>query len=259
MNTTFKKIAASTVLLGGLFTLGAAHAAPDQDLKGKTVVLVHGAFADGSSWEKVVPLLEARGLHVVAVQNPLTSLADDAAAAQRTIDAQTGPVVLVGHSWGGAVISQAGNDDKVKALVYVAAFAPDSGTSVNDLIKDKPAPAWAPELRKDSGNFLTLSDKGIAEDFAQDLTPAQQHLVAATQGPWSAGAINEKVTDAAWHHKRSYFVIADKDRMIDPRLQVAMAGQINATVTHANASHVVMLSQPKVVADAIIAAARNAE
>ncbi len=260
MRSILTKVAASAMLLGGLFTLQASHAADNQqDLKGKTVVLVHGAFADGSSWDKVIPLLEARGLHVVAVQNPLSSLADDAAAAKRTIDAQTGPVVLVGHSWGGAVITEAGTDDKVKALVYVAAFAPDSGQSINEKLKGLPAPVWASELRKDSGNFLTLSEKGIDEDFAQDLTPAQKHIVFATQGPWAASATDDKITDAAWQHKPSYFVVADHDRMIDPRLQNAMADHIKATVTHANASHVAMVSQPKVVADAIIAAARSAE
>lgn len=259
MRTTLKKIAASALMLGGLFAVHASQAAPEQDLKGKTVVLVHGAFADGSSWNKVIPLLEARGLHVVAVQNPLSSLADDSAAAKRVIDAQTGPVILVGHSWGGFVISDAGNDDKVKSLVYVAAFAPDNNVSINDMLKGHPAPVWAGELHKDSGNFLTLSDKGIDEDFAQDLTPAEKRIVAATQGPWAASATDDKVADAAWHHKPSYFVVADKDRMIDPGLQGMMADHIHATVTHANSSHVAMVSQPKVVADAIIAAARSAQ
>nr|WP_245253665.1 alpha/beta hydrolase [Paraburkholderia sp. LEh10] len=247
------------MLAGTLFSLNAAQAAPPQDLKGKNVVLVHGAFADGSSWEKVIPLLEARGLHVVAVQNPLSSLADDAAATKRAIDAQKGPVVLVGHSWGGVVISQAGNDDKVKALVYVAAFAPDNGQSVNDMLKGKPAPSWAGELQKDSGNFLTLTSKAIDDDFAQDLSPAQKRVVAATQGPWFAGCTDDKVTDAAWHTKPSYFVVADKDRMIDPRLQDAMAGQIKANVMHVGASHVAMLSQPQAVANAIIEAAAKAQ
>lgn len=122
-----KRVLISAAVLGGLFGAAAAHAAPKEDLKGTNVVLVHGAFADGSSWNRVIPLLEARGLHVVSVQNPLSSLADDAAAARRVIDQQQGPVVLVGHSWAGVVISEAGNDDKVKSLVYVAAFAPDSG------------------------------------------------------------------------------------------------------------------------------------
>ncbi|SEJ34415.1 alpha/beta fold hydrolase [Paraburkholderia diazotrophica] len=259
MNSLIRKCLAAVMLTGGLLSLQASHAAQPQDLKGKNVVLVHGAFADGSSWDKVIPLLEARGLHVVAVQNPLSSLADDAAATKRAIDAQQGPVVLVGHSWGGVVISEAGNDEKVKALVYVAAFAPDSGQSLNDMIKGKPAPAWASELQKDSGNFLKLSSKAIDDDFAQDLNAAEKRVVAATQGPWFAGCTDDKVTDAAWRNKPSYFVVANKDRMIDPRLQDAMAAQIKAHVTHVDASHVAMLSQPRAVADAIIAAASRAQ
>ncbi|ACC74899.1 alpha/beta hydrolase [Paraburkholderia phymatum] len=259
MNPLLRKCIASVMLAGSVLSLHAAQAAQPQDLKGKNVVLVHGAFADGSSWEKVIPLLEARGLHVVAVQNPLSSLADDAAATKRAIDAQNGPVVLVGHSWGGAVISQAGNDDKVKALVYVAAFAPDSGQSINDMLKGKPAPAWASELQKDSGNFLTLSSKAIDDDFAQDLSPAQKRVVAATQGPWFAGATDDKVTNAAWHAKPTYYVVANRDRMIDPRLQDAMAAQIKSKVTHVDSSHVPMLSKPEAVANAIIEAAAKAQ
>lgn len=259
MNSLVRKCIASVMLAGSVLSLNAAQAAQPQDLKGKNVVLVHGAFADGSSWEKVIPLLEARGLHVVAVQNPLSSLADDAAAAKRAIAAQNGPVVLVGHSWGGAVITQAGNDDKVKALVYVAAFAPDSGQSLNDVLKGKPAPAWVSELQKDSGNFLTLSTKAIDNDFAQDLSPAQKRIVAATQGPWFAGATDDKVTDAAWHSKPTYYVVANHDRMIDPRLQDAMAAQMKAKVTHLDSSHVPMLSKPEAVANAIIEAAAKAQ
>ncbi len=144
----------------------------------------------------MIPLLEARGLHVVSVQNPLSSLADDTAAARRAIEQQTGPVVLVGHSCGGVVITQAGSDDKVKALVYVAALVPDSGESVNDLMKNQPAPAWAGELRKDSANFLTLYTKAVVNDFAQDLPPAQARIIATTQGPWSAGCLDDKVSTA---------------------------------------------------------------
>src|ERR1700761_4176565 len=186
MNALLKSGLTVTLALAALFTQ--AHATETKgDLAGKNVVLVHGAFADGSSWEKVIPLLEARGLHVVAVQNPLSSLADEAAATKRAIDAQNGPVVLVGHSWGGAVISQAGNDDKVKALVYVAAFAPQKDQSINDILKGKPAPEWASALQKDSAGYLTLSTDAIIHDFAQDLPIAQARLVAATQGPWFAG------------------------------------------------------------------------
>lgn len=254
MTTFLKKCLGSALLLGGLFTLQASHAAPLQDLKGKNVVLVHGAFADGSSWDKVIPLLEARGLHVVAVQNPLSSLADDVSATQRVIDQQTGPVILVGHSWGGVVVSEAGNDDKVKSLVYVAAFAPDSGQSIADMTKDAPPPVWASELRKDEAGYLTLSTKAVLDDFAQDLPLPEKRLIAATQVPWAAGCVDQKVTKAAWHDKPSYFVIPAQDRMIDPNLQQTMAKSIGAKVTRVNSSHVAMVSQPKAVADAIIAA-----
>ncbi|MEX3938355.1 alpha/beta fold hydrolase [Paraburkholderia sp. BR10937] len=256
---SIKQIFTSVALLGGLFALQAAHAAPPQDLKGTNVVLVHGAFADGSSWNRVIPLLEARGLHVVAVQNPLSSLADDAAATKRVIEQQKGPVVLVGHSWAGVVISEAGNDEKVKSLVYVAAFAPDNGQSIADITQGQPDAPWARELRKDSAGYLTLSDKAIREDFAPDLPPVQQRIVAATQGPWFSGALSQKVTQAAWHDKPSYFVVTARDRMIDPALQESMAKHIGAKVTRVNGSHVSMLSQPKAVADAIIDAAEHAQ
>jgi pimeloyl-ACP methyl ester carboxylesterase len=259
MRNLFKTLAASTLLLGALVSTPAVHAAPAQDLKGTNVVLVHGAFADGESWNKVVPLLEARGLHVVAVQNPLSSLADDVTATQRAIEQQNGPVVLVGHSWGGVVISQAGNDDKVKALVYVAAFAPDNGQSINDMLKGKPAPAWASQLTKDSGGYLRLSTDAVIHDFAQDLPAAQARIVADTQGPWFAGCTDDKVTTAAWHAKPSWFVVASKDHMIDPKLQDAMASNIGATVTHVDSSHVAMLSKPADVAAAIIAAAEKTQ
>lgn len=255
MSRLLNRYLVSALLLGGMCSLNAAHAAPPDDLQGTNVVLVHGAFADGSSWSKVIPLLAARGLHVVSVQNPLSSLADDTATTERVIEQQTGPVVLVGHSWGGVVITQAGNDDKVKALVYVAALAPDSGESVNDLTKGKPAPVWSSELRKDSADFMTLSENAVIHDFAQDLPPAQARILAATQAPWFSGALNEKVKVAAWHAKPSWFVVADHDRMIDPRAEEAMANQMHATTIHVDSSHVAMISHPKAVADAIIAAA----
>ena len=227
------------------------------DLQGKTVVLVHGAFADGSSWSKVVPLLESRGLHVVAVQNPLSSLADDAAAATRTIDQQTGPVILVGHSWGGAVITEAGNNAKVKALVYVAAFAPDEGQSINIMTKPFPPAPWTAALKVDTGGYLTLPEANILSDFAQDLPKSEAKIVSATQGPWAARCLDDVVTKAAWKSKPSWWVLSEQDHMIDPRFQAGMAAGINAHVVKVNASHVVMLSHPKEVADAIIAAAES--
>ncbi|MEW6341135.1 MAG: alpha/beta hydrolase [Pseudomonadota bacterium] len=260
MNTLFKKCLAATLMFGSLLSISAltpAAAAPADDLKGKNVVLVHGAFADGSSWDKVIPLLQAKGLHVVAVQNPLSSLDGDVAATRRAIEQQDGPVILVGHSWAGAVITQAGNDDKVKALVYVAAFAPQKDQSINDILKGKPAPVWAPALQKDSAGYLTLSTDAIIHDFAQDLPVAQARLVAATQGPWFAGCTDDKVTQPAWQSKPSWFVLTQKDRMIPPELQAAMAAQIGATVVKVDASHVAMLSKPADVAAAIIDAART--
>jgi len=259
MMASIKQIFTSVALLGGLFALQPAHAAAPQDLKGTNVVLVHGAFADGSSWSRVIPLLEARGLHVVAVQNPLSSLADDAAATKRVIEQQKGPVVLVGHSWAGVVISEAGNDEKVKSLVYVAAFAPDNGQSITDVTQGQPPAPWASELQKDSAGYLTLSGKAIHQDFAPDLPPVEQRIVAATQGPWFSGCLSQKVTHAAWHDKPSYFVVATRDRMIDPALQESMAKHIGAKVTRVNGSHVSMVSQPKAVADAIIDAAEHAQ
>ena len=262
MNTLLKKFLATAVMLGSLLSISAltpaSAAAPSDDLKGKNVVLVHGAFADGSSWDKVIPLLQAKGLHVVAVQNPLSSLDGDVAATHRVIERQDGPVILVGNSWAGAVITQAGNDDKVKALVYVAAFAPQKDQSINDILKGKPAPSWASALQKDSSGYLTLSTDGIMRDFAQDLPVAQARLVAATQGPWFAGCADDKVTQAAWRSKPSWFVVTEKDRMLSPELQGAMAQQIGATVVKVDASHMPMLSKPTEVAAAIIDAARAA-
>lgn len=228
------------------------------DLHDKTVVLVHGAFADGSSWSKVIPLLEARGLHVVAVQNPLSSLEDDAAATKHAIEQAPGQVVLVGHSWGGVVITQAGNDKKVSALVYVAAFAPASGQSISDMLQGLPAPAWASQLQKDSGNFLTLPAALVHSDFAQDVTPQEADLIAVTQGPWAARCQTDKVSEAAWKTRPSWFVVTEKDHMIAPALQEKMATAIGAHVVRTNASHVAMVSQPRVVADAIIQAAEQA-
>jgi pimeloyl-ACP methyl ester carboxylesterase len=175
------------------------------------------------------------------------------------IEQQNGPVILVGHSWAGAVITQAGNVDKVKALVYVAAFAPDKDQSINDILKGKPAPSWASALQKDSAGYLTLSTDAIIHDFAQDLPVAQARLVAATQGPWFAGCSDDKVSDAAWHNKPSWWVLTEKDRMIPAPLQAAMAQQIGATVVKVDASHVAMLSKPADVAAAIIAAARSVQ
>lgn len=239
-------------------TLGVqVQAAPATPLSDTTVVLVHGAFADGSSWNKVIPLLQAQGLKVVAVQNPLTSLADDVAAAQRVIDAQTGRVVLVGHSWGGSVITQAGASDKVKALVYVAAFAPDEGQSTAEQGQDLPPPPGITTLQPDGAGFLYLPPASVASNFAQDLPAAETRLMAATQGPIQGKAFGEKLTLAAWKTKPNYYIVAANDRMIQPALEQAYAKKLQATTTVLQTSHVPMLSQPAKVAAVIIAAAKR--
>jgi pimeloyl-ACP methyl ester carboxylesterase len=220
-----------------------------------TVVLVHGAFADGSSWDKVTPLLEAKGFRVVAVYDPMSSLADDVAATKRVIEAQPGPVVLVGHSYGGAVITEAGNDRKVASLVYVAAFAPDAGESINDLGKGHPAPPWVKKLVVDRGGFATLPTDVVASDFAQDLPAGDTRIIAAKQGPIAARCFDDKITTAAWHAKPSWYVRAESDHMIDPDAQAFMAKRAGAKLTSVKGSHVVMLSHPADVTAVILAAA----
>ena len=220
-----------------------------------TIVLVHGAWADGSSWSKVIPLLASRGLQVVAVQLPLTSQADDVAAVQRAIARVDGPLLLVAHSYGGSVITEAGNDPKVAGLVYVAAFAPAEGESPFDLAIANPTPALQ-QLQQDDFGFLKLTPVGIREDFAQDLSESEQTVLAATQGPTAAKALSAAVSIPAWRSKPSWFVIAADDRVVSPTLQAAFAQRMNATSITLSSSHVAMLSQPDVVASFIRRAAR---
>jgi pimeloyl-ACP methyl ester carboxylesterase len=220
------------------------------------IVLVHGTWADGSSWAKVIPLLLAQGYHVTAVQNPLTSLADDVAATRRAIALQAGPVLLVGHSWGGVVITEAGNDPKVAGLVYVAAAAPEEGQSFLELVQTAPATPGNDEIRPDADSFVSMSPKGIREDFAQDLPPAEQQLLIATQGPQAFAALQDKITQAAWKTKPSWYIVASHDRMINPDLERALAKKMKATTTTLATSHVAMLAQPAQVAAVIMAAAQ---
>jgi pimeloyl-ACP methyl ester carboxylesterase len=220
------------------------------------VVLVHGAWADGSSWSKVIPLLESKGLHVDAVQLPLTSQADDVATVQRAIARVDGRLLLVAHSYGGAVMTQAGNDPKVAGLVYVAAFAPAEGESPFDLAVADPTPALQ-QLQQDQFGFLKLTSTGIREDFAQDLSESEQTVLAATQGPTSIASLSAAVTTPAWRNKPCWFVIAAHDRVVAPTLQAMFAERMNATSITLSTSHVAMLSQPYVVASFIRKAARD--
>lgn len=247
----------TATLLSSFITLTSSNQVEAQSNRVTNVVLVHGAFADGSSWAKIIPLLEARGYKVTAVQNPLTSLKDDVAATKRAIALQDGPVLLVGHSWGGVVITEAGNDPKVAGLVYVAAFVPDNGQSLNDVAKTaSPAPGNQ-EVRPDAFGFLSLTPKGIYEDFAQDLPIAERKLVLATQGQWAGFTTDEKVSKAAWRVKPSWYIVGKQDRMINPDLERAMAKKIKAKTLELNSSHVPMVSQPKQVAWFIMEAARQ--
>jgi pimeloyl-ACP methyl ester carboxylesterase len=223
----------------------------------RTVLLIHGAWADGSSWSKIIPLLEAKGLHVVAVQIPLTSFADDVAATQRAIALEDGPVLLVGHSYGGAIITEAGNDPKVAGLVYVSAVAPDKGESAFGLITSVATPVGS-ELRPDKSGFLKLTPKGIAEDFAQDLSAKEIEVLTATQVPTSVSAMKGEVTVPAWKSKPSWYIIAANDRTISPDLEAAQAKNIGATTTTVPSSHVIMLAQPSKVAAVIFDATSKA-
>jgi pimeloyl-ACP methyl ester carboxylesterase len=248
----------SLLLASSLAVAFAPAIAADPDTR-TTVVLVHGAFADGSSWNKVIPLLQAKGLKVVAVQNPLTSLADDVAFTNRAINAQAGPVVLVGHSWGGAVITQAGGNDRVKALVYVAAFAPSVGENALDGAKAFPAaPGLASPIATPDG-YLTLSPETVAKHFAQDVPAAEANLIATTQGAVRAANFEEKVTVAAWTNKPSWYIVANNDHMINPDAERALAKKINATTTSLPSSHVAMVSHPAQVAKVIVEAASKAK
>jgi pimeloyl-ACP methyl ester carboxylesterase len=224
-----------------------------------SVVLVHGAWADGSSWNDVVPLLQAKGLTVVAVQNPLSSLADDVAATQRAIDRQPGKVLLVGHSWGGVVVTEVGRQDKVAGLVYVAAFAPADGESVNDLgaNKDLPQPPGLGGIEPDAHGYLWMRARNFGEHFAQDLSASRTALMAVNQKPIAARSFGDKVSVAAWRSKPSWYVLAEQDHMIAPPAQKAMAQRAGATLTSLPAGHAAMMAKPAEVAAVIVAAAMS--
>jgi len=224
-------------------------------LKARTAILVHGAFADGSSWQKVIPHLEKAGLKVIAVQNSLDSLEDDVAATKRAIRNAEGPVVLVGHSWAGVVITEAGNDEKVKSLVYVAAYAPDKGESLESASSRYPSPESLNTFVKDPDGYLTISEEGIKRYFAADLPPEEQAVVAATQGPFHSRTLTAPVSQVAWRDKPTFMVVATKDAIIPPQMERDQVKAAKATAIEVPSSHVAMLSFPKEVAELIITAA----
>ncbi|MEU9408779.1 alpha/beta hydrolase [Streptomyces sp. NPDC048281] len=214
----------------------------------RNVVLVHGGFVDGSGWKGVYDLLTADGYTVTVVQNPTLSLDGDVAATRMVLDAQDGPTVLVGHSYGGAVISEAGNHEKVSALVYVTAFAPDKDESVNTLIADPPPGAPVPPILPPRDGFLFLDREKFAASFAGDLPADEARFLADSQVPWGVAALGGTVTHPAWRDRPSFYLVATEDRMIPPPAQRAMAERAGAAVTETSGSHAVYVSKPAEVA-----------
>lgn len=248
-------IAATAAFISGCSSSEAAAIPPTPT----TAILVHGAWADGSSWAKVTPMLQQRGLKVVSVQLQRASLADDAAIVRRAIAAETGQVILVGHSYGGAVITEAGNDAKVVTLVYVDAFAPGDNESISDLISPYPAGAWQAGLIQDSAGYLTLSTAVYLNNFAADVATGEATVMASSQGPIFARALlQDKVTSAAWKSKPSYFAVGSSDQIIPADFQMLEASRIKAKVTAIpGASHVSMVSHATEVANVILDAATS--
>jgi pimeloyl-ACP methyl ester carboxylesterase len=222
----------------------------------KNVVLVHGGFVDGSGWQGVYNALTKKGYNVTIVQNPTTSLADDVAVVRRAIAQQDGPVVLVGHSYGGVVISEAGTDEKVKSVVYVTAFAPDKGESVSSLIANPPPGAAVPPILPPVDGFLFLDKAKFAAAFAADVDAKTASFMANSQVPWGVAALDGAVTNPAWKSKPSYYLVAKDDHMIPPPAQRMMAKRAGSKVVETAGSHAVYVSKPEVVADLIEQAAR---
>ena len=221
------------------------------------IVVVHGGFVEGSGWESVYAILKNKGFNVSIVQNPTISLADDVAITNRTINAQDGPVVLVGHSYGGAVITEAGNNPKVAALAYITAFALDNGESVGGLLKDPVPGAPVPPIMPPQDGFLLLDPKKFADSFAADVEPGLADFMGASQVPWGLDALNGAVNNAAWKIKPTWYLVATDDKMIPPDAQRSMAKRAGATVAEAKGSHAIYVSQPEAVADLIAQAAES--
>ena len=223
----------------------------------KNVVLVHGGFVDGSGWQGVYDMLKKDGFTVSVVQNPTISLADDVAVTKRTLAVQDGPAILVGHSYGGAVITEAGNDSKVAGLVYIAAFAPDTGESVSSLIKNPPPGAPVPPILPPQNGFLVLDRTKFRASFAADVSADAAQFMADSQVPWGLDALNGSVTNPAWKTKPSWYLVSTEDRMIPPDAQRAMSKRAGASVVQVKGSHAVYVSQPRAVAELIVKAATS--
>ncbi len=222
-----------------------------------TIVLVHGGFVDGSGWENVYQILKKDGYNVAIVQHPTISLADDVAATRRVIHAQNGPVLLVGHSYGGAVITEAGNDPQVTGLVYVAAFAPDKGESVSTLIKDPPPDAPVPPILPPQDGYLLLDKSKFPASFAGDVEEEKAAFMADSQVPWGVEALSGTISEPAWKSKPSWYLVATDDRMIPPPAQRLMSKRAGSKVVDVAGSHAIYVSQPNAVAALIKEAAKG--
>jgi len=222
-------------------------------------MLVHGGFVDGGGWEGVYKILKGHGYNVSVVQNPTISLEDDVAVTKRVLAAQDGPAILVGHSYGGAVITEAGNHPKVAGLVYITAFAPDKGESVGTLIQDPPPGAPVPPILPPQDGFLFLDKAKFPASFAGDVDREKAEFMADSQVGWGVAALNGKISEPAWKSKASWYLIATEDRMIPPDAQRAMSKRAGATVVEAKGSHAIYVSQPSAVAALIEQAAKKAK
>ena len=223
----------------------------------KNIVLVHGGFVDGAGWEGVYRVLKHDGYDVSIVQNPTISLDGDVAATKRVLAGQDGPAILVGHSYGGAVITQAGNDSKVAGLVYITAFAPDKGESVASLIKNPPPGAPVPPILPPQDGYLLLDKAKFPASFAGDVEPEKAAFMADSQVPWGVEALSGAISEPAWKSKPSWYLIATDDRMIPPDAQRSMAKRAGSTVVEAKGSHAIYVSQPRAVAALIEKAAKS--
>jgi pimeloyl-ACP methyl ester carboxylesterase len=242
------------LMFGILFTPGKSYSQSKNPIMSKTtttIVFVHGLWADGSSWSKVAALLLEKGYNIITVQNPTTSIEDDVAATQRAIERADGDVILVGHSWGGFVISEAGNHSKVKALVYVAAYVPDTGETI-PTVSEKAAGTNVRSYLQSIGGYLTLTKEGVQKAFANDLPAKEQELVYAVQQPAFPKVFEAVGTNTAWRQKPSWYIVASEDNTIHPELEKMMAARAKSKTTILKSSHVAMLSKPKEVSEVIL-------
>lgn len=250
------KLLKSMIAFAILFVAANVNAQNKNNTQKPTIIFVHGLWADGSSWSEVIPTLLSSGYEVISVQNPTSSLAEDVAYTKRAIDRAAGPVILVGHSWGGFVITEAGNDPKVKGLVYVAALAPDKGETLPSLSAQAPAVELGKYMAQNNG-YVTLTKEGVQKVFAQDLSATQQGVIYATQNAANSKVFADTVTEAAWKTKPSWYVVATSDKSIHPDLERFFAKRMKAKTIEVDASHVVMISKPKEVLKMILEAANS--